>query len=160
MVAKAAPLTVVGTVFPLASVVTNELARSDRFPVRSCDRRDRNLAGVHALGRTRPLIVAEEENFVLANRAAECAAELVLIEGPARGREIIARIEIRVAQELKTVAVKRVGAGFRDDVDLAATEFAVLGVKVVRQNTKLGDGIEIWDYRRAHCSRLLRRRFH
>ena len=45
--------------------------------------------------------------------------------------------------------MKRVGAGFRDDVDLAAAEFAVLGVKVVRQNAELGDGIEIWNHRRA-----------
>ena len=107
------------------------------------------MAGVDALRRSRPLIVAEEENLVSANRAAEGAAELILVEGSARGREIIARVEIRVAQEFKTVAVKCIGAGFRDDVDLAAAEFAVLGVKVVRQNAEFGDGIEIGNDRCA-----------
>src|SRR5271167_211908 len=112
-------------------------------------RRHGNLAGVDALGRTSPLIVAEEENLVLANRTAKGSAELVLIEGPPRGRKVIARIEIRVAEEFKTVAVKRVGAGFRDDINLPAAEFAILGVKVVRQNAKLGDGIEIGNHRCA-----------
>ena len=156
---KGGPLTVVGTVFPLASVVTNELARSDRLPVRSCERGNRNLAGVHALRRARALIVAEKENLVPANRAAKGAAKLVLIEGSARGREIIARIEIGVAREFKNVAVKCVGSGLGDDIDLAAAEFAVLRVKIVGQNAKLGDGIEIGNDRRAHVHIFFARRF-
>src|SRR5271169_6569798 len=112
-------------------------------------RRHGNLAGVDALGRTSPLIVAEEENLVLAKRTAKGSAELVLIEGPPRGRKVIARIEIRVADEFKSVAVKRVGAGFRDDINLPAAEFTVLGVKTVCQNAELGDGIEIGNHRCA-----------
>ena len=144
----------VGTVFPFASVVTNELARSDRLPVRSCSGRHRNLARVHALGRSRPLIIAEKENLVLSDRAAERAAELVLIERAARGRKIVARIEIGVAEEFENVAVKCIGAGFRDHVDLSAAEFAVFGVEVVGENPKLGDGIEVRNNRRAHVDVL------
>ncbi len=46
--------------------------------------------------------------------------------------------------------MKVVGAGFGDDIDLAAAELAVLGVEVIREDAELGDGIEIGNDCRAH----------
>ena len=114
------------------------------------ERGNGNLAGIDSLRRSGSLIIGEEENLVLSNRAAERSAELVLIECAARGRKVVARVEIGVAQEFESIAVKCVGAGFRDDVDLAAAELAIFRVEVVGENPELGDGIEVGNDRRAH----------
>src|SRR5208283_2994876 len=113
-------------------------------------RGDRYLAGVHSLGRSSPLIVSEEENRVLTNWPAERAAELVSIERSACWRKIISRVEVPVADKIENVAVKCVGAGFRDNVNLPPAEFAVLGIEIVGENPELGDGIEVGNDRRAH----------
>src|SRR5271156_6231537 len=97
-----------------------------------------NLVGVDALGGARALVIGEEENFVFADGAADGAAELVLIEGAAGGRKVVARVEIGIAQECEEIAVKGVGAGFGDDVDLAAAELAILGVEITGEDAKLG----------------------
>jgi hypothetical protein len=47
------------------------------------------------------LVVAEEEELVLADGPAQRCAEVVALElGDARGIEVVARVEERVAQEL------------------------------------------------------------
>ncbi len=104
-----------------------------------------DVAGIDALGLARALIVGEEEDLVVANRPAEGSAKLVLAEGAARGREVVAGIEIGVAQEVEGAAVKAVGAGLGDDADLAAAELAILGVEVAGDDAELGDGVEVGD---------------
>jgi hypothetical protein len=42
------------------------------------------------------------------------------------------------------------GARLCDDVDLSATELAILGIEVARENSKLSDGVEIRNNRRAY----------
>ena len=60
-------------------------------------------------------------------------AKLVLLVVSRRPRriEVVTRVQDIVAQELKSAAVKLVGARLGDDVDLAAGIAAVLSVKVV-----------------------------
>ena len=113
-------------------------------------RRNGNLARINSLGRASSLIIREEKDLILSNRTARRAAELVLIERPAGGRKIVARVEVRVAREFKRIAVKCVRAGFRHDVDLAAAELAVFRIEVVREDPELRDGIEVRNDRRAH----------
>jgi hypothetical protein len=48
------------------------------------------------------------------------AAELVLNEFAASGREIVARVEVGIAQEIEHISVKPIGSGFRNDVNLAS----------------------------------------
>ena len=101
------------------------------------------------------LIVGEKENFAPLDGATESSTELVLDECAASGREIIARVQIGVSQELEKVAVKCVAAGLGDDVDLAAAEFAILRVKVAGKNAELGDRVEIGNDRRSHVDVFL-----
>ncbi len=101
------------------------------------------------------MIVGIEENPVSRDGAAERAAELILVKGSARGRKVIARIEIRVAQKFKDIAVEHVAAGLGDDVDLAATVFAIFGVEIVGENPELGDGVEIGNNSGAHVDVFL-----
>ncbi len=124
-----------------------------RLPLRS-ERRNRDLAGIDSLGRSRSLIIGEKENLVLPDRAADGSPELVLVKRAARGRKIVAGIEIRVAQEFEDIAVECVGAGLRDHVDLASAELAVFRVEVAGENPELGDGIQVGNDRRAHVDVL------
>ncbi len=94
----------------------NELATSDRLPVRSCSGRNRDLPGIDSLGQSGALIIGEEENLVLADRAADRSSKLVLVERAAGGRKIVAGIEIRIAQEFEDIAVEGIGPGLRDHV--------------------------------------------
>ena len=103
-------------------------------------------AGVDTLRLPGSLVIEEEEELVAANRAAEGAAELVLPEGAARRREIIARIEIGIAQELEGVAVKFIGSGFGDNADLAAAVLAILRVEVAGDDAELRDRVEIGNH--------------
>ena len=118
--------------------------------MRSCKRRNRDLARIDSLGQPRALVIGEEEDLVLADRAAQRSSELVLVERPARGRKVVAGVQIGIAQEFENVAVERVGAGFGHHVDLASAEFAVFRVEVARENPELGDGIQVGDDRGAH----------
>ena len=114
------------------------------------ERRNRDLARIDSLRRSGALIVGEEENLVLADRAADGSSKLVLVERAARGRKIVAGIQIGVAQEFEDIAVECIGPGFRDHVDLAAAELAVFRVEVAGENPELGDGIQVGNDRRAH----------
>ena len=117
--------------------------------------RHRNQSCFHALRRACCLIVAEEEHLPLLDRPADRAARLVLVECRAVGREVVARVERRVAEELEPGAMKHVAAGFRDDVDDPAVVVAVLRIEVVGQQAELLDRIEVGHDRRAAVHVLL-----
>src|SRR5207249_2581953 len=66
------------------------------------------------------LIAAEEERSVASDRSSQGAAELGSLERVARALEEVARIQYLVSVESEEVAVKGVGARFRDDIYDAA----------------------------------------
>ena len=105
--------------------------------------RHADIAGVDALGLARALVIGEEEDFVAPDRPPEGASVLVLEKRTARGRKVVAGIEIGVAQKLEGAAVKRIAAGLGDHADLAAAEFPVFGVKVAGDDAELGDRVEV-----------------
>ncbi len=79
----------------------------------------------HAAQRQRlaeAFVVAEQEQLVLLERAAQRAAELVPAERRRNGRlvEEIARIESAVAQKFEQRSVQRIGSGLRHHADLRA----------------------------------------
>jgi hypothetical protein len=71
------------------------------------------------------------------------AAVLVLAECAAGGGEVVARIEIGVAQKIERAAVEPVGAGLGDYADLSAGKLSVLGIEVAGDDAELGDRIEV-----------------
>src|SRR5208282_6618686 len=107
-----------------------------------------NIARVYTLGQSSPLIVGEEKHFISSNRPAQRPAKLVLVKCAARGRKIVARIEVGVAQELERVAVKFVGARFRNHVDLSSAVSSVFRVEVAGKDAELGNGVEVRNDRR------------
>ena len=46
--------------------------------------------------------------------------------------------------------MKRISPGFRNDIDLAAAEFAIFGVEITGENAEFGDGVEVGNDGRAH----------
>src|ERR1700749_223961 len=84
------------------------------------------------LGKT--LVGAEEEGAVAMNGSADICAELILLEVGTRLavelREKIVRVEDVVADEFPRAAVKVVGAGFADEVDVGAAAAAIGCVEV------------------------------
>ena len=88
-------------------------------------------------------VVAEEKRFVLLDRAAERTAEHVALERRNRAVvEVVAGIERAIAQEFVGVAVKLVGAGGGDDVDLRAGTLAVGGAVAIADHGKFAHGID------------------
>ena len=79
------------------------------------------------------LVVAEEEEAVAEDGEAEGSAiEVAAVLGlAAGGGEVVAGVEVFVAEELEEAAVEGVGAGAGGDVDDAAVEAAELGGDVV-----------------------------
>ncbi len=64
--------------------------------------------------------------------------------GPRRCRvEKVAGIKVGVAQKFKSAAVKAVSAGFGSDVDLTAAVVAIFRVKIIGDDAKFRDGIQI-----------------
>ena len=124
--------------------------RVEKVAIAFGERRDRNLTRVHSLGRSRPLIISEEEDLVPSDRSAESPPKLVLLKCPTRGRKVVARIEVCIAQELENIAVKCIGTGLSYNVDLAAAELAVFGIEVIGENPKFINGIEVGNDRRPH----------
>ncbi len=57
-------------------------------------------------------------------------------------------------RNIEGIPMKLVGSGFRNDVDLASGIFPILRVKVVGQDSKFGDGIEIGNDGGGHAARL------
>ena len=116
---------------------------SEKLPARFSSDGTEMLPGLDALRRPRRLVVAEEEDLAALERTAERPARLVLVEFRAFGREVVAGVEVGVAEELEHVAAKHVAARLGHDVDDAAVVVAVFRIEVVRQQPELFDGIEI-----------------
>ena len=94
---------------------------------------------------TQPLVVAKEECLVLPDRAAERAAELILLELRLRGIEELPRIERVVAKELECRTMKVVSAGTCNHVHhrAAARKFSTV---VADLHLEFPDALEIRKY--------------
>ncbi len=90
------------------------------------------------------LEVAEEEEAVVEDGSAQrSAVEVAAVLGlAAGGGEVVARVEVFVAEELEEAAVEGVGAGAGGDVDDAAVEAAELGGDVVGFDGELLNVVE------------------
>src|SRR6185312_11758519 len=101
------------------------------------------------------LIIAEHEELVLDNGAADRGAELILFEGSSwRSSQIVITaigVENRVLQNFEKHAVKLVRAGLQGYVDHATGGASVFGVIAVSQNLHVADGFN----RRADHKRSL-----
>ena len=91
------------------------------------------------------LIVSEIEDLILLEGSARSAAKLILLPWTASRGQVVFGIEVSVAQVLENIAVQRVRTVFGDDVDLAAGEITVLGIKVVGDDAELAEGVQIGD---------------
>src|ERR1039458_7007124 len=114
------------------------------------ERRNGDLARIDSLRQSSSLIIGEEKDLIPAERAAQRAPELVLVKCAARGRKVVAGIQVRVAQEFEDIAVECIGTGLGDYADLPSAELAVFRVKVTGEYPELGDGIQVGNDRRAH----------
>ena len=116
----------------------------------------REIAGSKVHGRERPQLprgaldlaagfpIHEEEQRVLANRAAQIRAELIPIQPGLGGAEVVARGERVVPVELPGRAVKRVRARLGGDVHVCAGRSAV-GARVgAGLDAELPDRVERW----------------
>ena len=108
---------------------------------------DHGVLGVLAL--VIALVREKEEGAVFAvvevwdgDGAANRGAELILAKRIAGELEIVAGVELFVAEELPGGAVEGVGAGLRGDVDDAARDLAELGEIVVGLDLELLDVVE------------------
>src|ERR1019366_7480794 len=110
--------------------------------------------GAKCRGRSlaKTLVVAEEEEFVVLNGAAQSAAEFVpanrrphisvVIPGP------VVRVQLIVAEELERGAMQLVGSGLQCDVDDPTLEVPELRGSVVRDHLDFLDRIRAWYIRR------------
>ena len=93
----------------------------------------------------RALVVGEEEQLVLHDRAAQRAAEDVLLAlrlGRARAVVLPAvRVDVAVAVELEHVAAELVGAGLDDAAEHGAAHVAGVGRVVVGLDADLGERV-------------------
>src|SRR5439155_7682412 len=112
-------------------------------------RRNQDLSGIRPLDIARPLVIEEEKDLVAQNRAATCRAKLVLVENSTVGGVKVPGIEVRVAYELESVAVKLIGPGFGDNVDLPSAIVSVFGLGIAEHDPELGDEVEVGDDGRA-----------
>ena len=116
-----------------------------------------------------PLVIAEEEKFVMDNRPANRSAELIAVKLGARRsgnlrardgirivvRKEVAGIHLVVAEKLKSVSVELVRARLGDDIDQAAAVVPVLCVEVRGLNSEFGNRIEVGDNRRPVAAAFL-----
>ena len=86
---------------------------------------------------------------VVTDRAAEGPAKLVLAEGSAGGRKVVARVQIGIAQKIECVAMKSIASGLGDDIDLAAAEFSILRVEVAGDDAEFINRIQVGNDGRA-----------
>ena len=100
----------------------------------------------HTLREARRFDVAEKEGLAARDRAAQVAAEVVLLvvrfDGALADREEIVRVELVVPQELVGGAVHVVGARFGGHADGRAGRFAELGRVRARHHLELANGID------------------
>ena len=102
------------------------------------------------------LVVDKKENLVFLYRATKCSAKLVLNVNAASWGIVVPGIQVSVAQKVEGVAVKTVGSGLGDDIDLAAAVVAIFGIEVIGNNAKFGDRVQIWNERGAIVNAFLR----
>ncbi len=93
------------------------------------------------------LIVNEEESFVLLNRAAERASELIEVELFLGKGEKAFCIELRVAEKLEKRTVQLIRSRFRGYQHGRTRAGTVLGRVVVGKNLEFLNGVN----RREHC---------
>src|SRR5579862_9504134 len=88
------------------------------------------------------LIVEEEERFVFPDRAAKGSAELVQVKLLPECGEVAARVELRVAQELKQRSVVLVRSRLGGHQNGRTGPCSPLGGVVVLQHLEFLDGID------------------
>jgi hypothetical protein len=69
--------------------------------------------------------------------------------------EVVAGVEVGIAEELEHIPVKGFHPGLCDDVDDATSEAAVLGIHVAGKNVELSHRIEVGNDARLLADRLL-----
>ncbi|WP_255550842.1 hypothetical protein [Granulicella sp. dw_53] len=94
---------------------------------------------------TGALVVAEEEELVSLERAAQEAAELVALERIDLLGEVVRRIKGAVAKELEDATMKRICAALGIDTDNRTGRKSIVGIEVVGDNTKFAGGIRVGD---------------
>ncbi len=123
---------------------TCHIAQVARAVLRRGHRSHRRRDALHSAG---SLVIEKEKRAILADRPAENSAILVLPVCAAGVVEEVPRIQVRVPQEFKGVAVKQVAAGFGHHIHQPAVIVPILGVEVAGQHPELLDGIQVWDHR-------------
>src|SRR5207302_2085926 len=112
-------------------------------------------------GLPEPLMIGEEEGFVLLDWAAGRNAELVSFEGRRRrtGIEEVARVKRVIPQKLVHRTMPLIGAGLRDDGDLAARLLAVFRAVGVTQDIEFPHRVDAQQLaaRAAGCYVVFRR---
>ncbi len=88
------------------------------------------------------LVVGEHERAIGAERTADRAAGLMLVERLDVAREEVAGVERVVAHEVVEAAVVLIAARTRHDAGRRAAGAAVLGRRALRQDPELGDGVD------------------
>ncbi len=125
----------------LATCVRTPVHAFGRIPILAfVIRNDTDAAHIQRLAK--PLIIAEQEEAILFQRAAGRASELISAKG--RNDALIERprrIERAVSQKFKNRAMKLVRPGLRDDADLRPGALSVFGGIGVREHVKFADGI-------------------
>ena len=77
----------------------------------------------------RALVVTKKEQLVLHDREADGTSELVALERTPIQIEVIAGVQLFVAEEFVSRAVNLVGPTLRDHVDDGARKTTILGIK-------------------------------
>src|SRR5580692_5715149 len=95
-----------------------------------------------ALAIAETFIEAEDERFILFDRPTGRAAKLVLLQRLLAQGEIIVGIQIVVAQELPQCAMELIRTRAGDDVRGRSQRVAELGIRAVRDDAELADGVD------------------
>ena len=99
------------------------------------------------------MISNEEKEFVFLHRTAKSPSKLALVQLQLRSArripEIVVGIQSGVPEEFKRAAVKTVGAGLGDDVDVGARIAAVASIVIRGLNLEFLDGVRIRGRKRA-----------
>src|ERR1700733_4306443 len=107
-----------------------------------CQRGNGHLVG-YAGRLTNPFVVREEEGAILQDRAADCSAKLIALEGWNAGRvEVVGCIQRAVAQEFVCGSMKRICSGTCNRTDDTRGGAAVLGRIVRSQYREFFDSID------------------
>ena len=101
------------------------------------------------------LNVGEEEQFVLHDRTAKNATELMLLQFRLGWVEVTGRVQALVSVELEQGSMEAVGSGLRHRVHHRAGKLSVLSAEAVGEQAKLGDRIGIRNQARAHIPRFV-----